>query len=160
MNLAQKRASNMEMEIDSGEEKKLERLKFSYIYAIGDQLMNWTCFLCLELGETDHYRLEEILSILNIWQDQFIFTKAFIDQLKVYILPQFELAKQRMIWAQHMNINSTSFEASKLNEKPMVRNIFNEQLAQINKFPETRQAVLLEAKAQQIQASDNLSILQ
>jgi len=59
-----------------------------------------------------------------------------------------------------MNINSTSFEASKLNEKPMVRNIFNEQLAQINKFPETRQAVLLEAKAQQIQASDNLSILQ
>ena len=30
----------------------------------------------------------------------------------------------------------------------------------INKFPETRQAVLLEAKAQQIQASDNLQILQ
>jgi hypothetical protein len=67
MNLAQKRQSNIEMEIDSGLEKKLERLKFSYIYAIGDQLMNWTCFLCLELGETDHYRLDEILSILNIW---------------------------------------------------------------------------------------------
>ena len=77
MNLMQKR--RQEVEAGSEVEKKLERLKFSYIYAIGDQLMVWTCHLCLELGETDYYRLNEILQILNIWQDQFIFTKTFID---------------------------------------------------------------------------------
>ena len=44
--------------------------KFSYIYAIGDALQTWVSHICFDLGETDYFRLNEIVQILDIWETQ------------------------------------------------------------------------------------------
>ena len=74
---------------DKSEPQSLEKqkLKFSYLYAIGDNLIQWVTHLVLELGESDYIRLNEIISILNIWRDQQIYDQSFIERLKCYILP-------------------------------------------------------------------------
>lgn len=35
--------------------------KLQYIYQIGDNLAQWTSYLCFDLGESDYYRLNEVL---------------------------------------------------------------------------------------------------
>ena len=69
----------------------------AYVYAIGDNLMAWTSYLCLENGESDYYRLNEIVNMLDLWDNQFIFQNTFINLLKLYVLPSYQLAKDRFL---------------------------------------------------------------
>lgn len=52
------------LEIDPENEalnEELEIDKLSYVYAIGDHLQTWISHLCFHFGESDYYRLNEIL---------------------------------------------------------------------------------------------------
>jgi hypothetical protein len=69
--------------------------KLSYIYSIGDNLAQWTSYLCFDLGESDYYRLNEVLQILTIWESEQIYKKTFIDLMKRYILPAHQVAKNK-----------------------------------------------------------------
>lgn len=76
--------AGMEIEPQTLEEQKS---KFSYIYAIGDHLIQWVTHLVLEMGETDYVRLNEIIQILQIWKNEQIFEAKFINQVCCYIMP-------------------------------------------------------------------------
>ena len=80
---------------DPTQNQEVEVRQYAYVYAIGDQLQTWVSHLCFHLGESDYYRLNEILQILNIWQQEQIYQKRFIDLLKRYLIPQYELAKSK-----------------------------------------------------------------
>ena len=67
--------------------------KEAYVKAVGDNLDAWCAYLCLELGESDYFRLNKILNLFNSWQQYGIFKKSFIDYIRRIVLPQFEIAK-------------------------------------------------------------------
>lgn len=52
----------------SMEHQEVEVDKLAYVYAIGDNLQQWITHLCLELGETDYFRIKEVLNVLNLWE--------------------------------------------------------------------------------------------
>ena len=79
-----------EVEVDS----------LAYIKAIGDSLQIWVSYLCLDMNEQDYVRLNEVLNILDLWDNNYIYDKKFISGLRLYVQPQFEMAKDRFVTNQ------------------------------------------------------------
>jgi hypothetical protein len=59
----------------NGVREELEVDAYSFVYAVGDNLEDWIKHLCYIQGESDFYRLSEIVNILDLWESQMIFTK-------------------------------------------------------------------------------------
>ena len=87
-------------ESDSKQRQEVEVTNLAYIAAIGDVLQTWTSYLCLDLNEQDYVRLNEVLNILEIWDSNYIYDKKFLNGLRLYIQPQFEMAKDRFVTNQ------------------------------------------------------------
>lgn len=66
----------------------------AYVYAIGDHLQKWIVNICLERCESNYMRLNSILNVLDLWDTQFIFQHSFIHRLKIFLMPQHDLAKK------------------------------------------------------------------
>jgi hypothetical protein len=99
------------------EHEVVEADKLAYVYAIGDNLQQWVTYLCLDVCETDYARLKEILNVLNLWEQQFIYQKKFIDRLKLFIGPQHDIAKSKYManqclqqYANAPGVSYTSYE--------------------------------------------------
>lgn len=45
-------------------------------------------------------RLNEVLNILEIWDSNYIYDKKFLSGLRLYIQPQFEMAKDKFVTNQ------------------------------------------------------------
>jgi len=86
--------------------------KFAYVKAIGDHIEIWCAHLCLELGESDYYRLNKIMQLINMWEQNGMFSKSFIDLMRRYILPQYELSKDKYENNQPTSILAIHSEAS------------------------------------------------
>jgi hypothetical protein len=85
--LADGSKSRQELEVDS----------LAYIRAIGDNLQQWITHFCLVQGETDYYRLNVVVNLLDLWDSHFIFQKTFTDTLRLFIMPSHEQAKAKFL---------------------------------------------------------------
>ena len=67
---------------------------FEYIKAFGDQLNDWVDIFA-NSGCDEFALLDALVKVIQIWEDEFIFSKSFTDLLKSQLRTQLDMAMQK-----------------------------------------------------------------
>ena len=112
-----------------------------YLYHIGDNLTTWISYICLDLEETDIVRLSILKNIIDKWEEGQFFIRDFCDLLRLFVLPQLDIAKQKNVANQILSGNPNPIPYETYENDSFLQETLQDQLLLINKYPITRKAV-------------------